>query len=45
MWLKHTDVEDSLSLFLYFLENTARAQNWHQVPKISTQPTKPLEMG
>ena len=52
MRLKHTDAEDSLclsfslslSLLLYFLKNAGRAQNWHQVAKISTQPTKPLEL-
>lgn len=33
-----------LSLLLFFLKNTGRAQNWHQVANISAQPTKPLEL-
>lgn len=45
MWLKQTDVGDfSLSLLLLFLKNAGRAQNWHQVSNISTQPTKPREL-
>lgn len=44
MWLKQTDVGDFSLSFYFFLKNTGRAQNWHQVANISAQPTKPLEL-